>query len=607
MGGWLRNRMCRLAAMALGLPLLGAPGLAMAAPGQCELGIMADLKVTMNGLRPMAAARINGRDTSFLLDSGAFYSLMPRVKAEAFGLRLDPTATGLRVIGIGGSTTPMVTSIKQFEISGHVLHNIAFLVGGSDTGEGLIGRNLLALEDTEFDLAHGSVKLIAPKHCDGVMAYWGKPGQTCFVTDLLTDDQRGIGEHQFRLSVLLNGVKVSAEIDSGASTSLVSRRAVEKAGIDLSEPGVDRNISLMGLGSRSVNGFVAHVASIEIGNEKVLRSRLRVIDGSISAAVGAPDMLLGADWLLAHHVYVARAQRKIYFTYTGGRPFIAPGQDGPAPPATPLPAGTVRVAAADDVEPKSAEEFANRAAARAVSGNRQGALDDYDRAVALAPSSAVYRLRRAEAYERTGRGRLAAADLDAAIGLDPRAVAPRLARAGLRLRSGDRAGALADTEAAAASANAGSLETAEAASLLMDLRQPARAIALLDRVIALHKEDPRLGALYNSRCWARALANEALAEAAADCDRAIRRDGALPAYLDSRALVRLRRGDAAGALADTKAALSANPRIAWSLWTQAAAEAALGKADAASADRAAALALRPDLAEEAKAYGLPGA
>ena len=32
-------------------------------------------------------------------------------------------------------------------------------------------------------------------------------------------------------------------------------------------------------------------------------------------------MLIGADFFLSHHVYVANSQRKLYFTYNGGPVF----------------------------------------------------------------------------------------------------------------------------------------------------------------------------------------------------------------------------------------------------------------------------------------------
>jgi hypothetical protein len=36
---------------------------------------------------------------------------------------------------------------------------------------------------------------------------------------------------------------------------------------------------------------------------------------------GFYDVLLGADFMLAHHIYVANSQKKVYFTYSGGAVF----------------------------------------------------------------------------------------------------------------------------------------------------------------------------------------------------------------------------------------------------------------------------------------------
>ena len=33
------------------------------------------------------------------------------------------------------------------------------------------------------------------------------------------------------------------------------------------------------------------------------------------------DVLIGADFFMAHHVYVANSQGKLYFTYSGGPVF----------------------------------------------------------------------------------------------------------------------------------------------------------------------------------------------------------------------------------------------------------------------------------------------
>jgi len=44
------------------------------AEGTCNLGKVGEVPVTMEGLRPLLTAQVNGKDAKFLLDSGATFS-----------------------------------------------------------------------------------------------------------------------------------------------------------------------------------------------------------------------------------------------------------------------------------------------------------------------------------------------------------------------------------------------------------------------------------------------------------------------------------------------------------------------------------------------------
>ena len=49
------------------------------------------------------------------------------------------------------------------------------------------------------------------------------------------------------------------------------------------------------------------------------------------------DMLIGADFFRAHRVYIARGQKKMYFTYQGGPVFMLSPRHPPPAPATAAP------------------------------------------------------------------------------------------------------------------------------------------------------------------------------------------------------------------------------------------------------------------------------
>src|SRR5450432_1026959 len=70
------------------------------AQGKCELNQVAELPITMTGLRPLITAQVNGRDARFLLDSGSFYSLMSTAVAADLNLKLS--VSGITIRGTGG-------------------------------------------------------------------------------------------------------------------------------------------------------------------------------------------------------------------------------------------------------------------------------------------------------------------------------------------------------------------------------------------------------------------------------------------------------------------------------------------------------------------------
>jgi tetratricopeptide (TPR) repeat protein/predicted aspartyl protease len=569
----------------------------------CQLGVMADLPVTMQNMRASVPVTIDGKETRLWLDSGAFFSLMPRAKAMELGLKIGPAPFGLTLVGIGGSSSPDLVTVRKFGIADKALTNVQFLVGGNDVGNGLIGRNLLAIEDTEFNLAGGSVKLIRPHDCNNAaITYWA-PGKPYFTAPL--EVGANSGNHLFQVIVRINGAPVTAAYDSGSPSTLLSRRAAQKAGIDLNGPAVTPVSGIGGLGKRVRPGWTVPVESVAIGDETVLKTRLDVIDSPTLAGDDGPDMLIGADYMLAHHIYVARSQRRIYFTYGGGKAFRS-SSAAPAgsPGGAPLPANIQRVAPVAEAAPTTPDAFARRGNARLAQHQTADAIADLTQAITLAPANADYRRDRAFAYAAAGQRGLARTDIEKAVDLAPNDGGLLHARAVLRMRDHDRPGALADAEAAARVTPPTALQMVPLAELFARLDQPPRGIALLGPVIASHPDDSKLGSMLNARCWMRAQAGLELDAALDDCNRALKRSGSQPAFLDSRGLVYLRQGKYAAAIADYDAALAVAPKMAWSLYGRGLARVALGQKGAGEADKAAALTIAPGIAEEAKRHGI---
>ncbi|MFI4958746.1 MAG: tetratricopeptide repeat protein [Lysobacterales bacterium] len=313
-------------------------------------------------------------------------------------------------------------------------------------------------------------------------------------------------------------------------------------------------------------------------------------------------MLLGVDFLLAHHMFIANSQRKVYFTYNGGRVFTfadAPG-DSDKPDAGSAADGS-------GAKPVSAPDYALRGEAHLSRGESKAAVADLDQAIRLAPDQAAYYFSRARALMADKQPDAALADLDKSISLDAKNTDALLMRAELRLAHKDRTGAAADVTAANALVSAGSTQARAIAGLYIRLDQPARALPLLDDWIRVHGQDAMLGAALNTRCWARGLGNQMLKEALRDCRKAIKRDGENPDYLDSLGLVQLRLGHYAESIKAYEQALTQKPHVAWSRYGLGLAKIRSGQTDAGKADLAAARALDPEIEARAARYGLTAA
>lgn len=567
---------------------------------KCTLAKYGTLSVEMIGERPTTLVKVNGAVTRFAIDTGAFFSFMSHANAGALGLKVFPAPFGFRVAGIGGSAAAEVTKIKDLGILDTDLHNIDFVVGGSDAGQASLGANLLDFADLEIDLAQGKVTLFKPEGCrKSALAYWVKGGGTYNVADL--HPSVSLNDRRSFVDVTIDGKTVRALLDSGAVATLLDRRAAERVGIDLHGPGVKAGGPVHGVGARAYQSWVVPIDTFSVGTETIRHSEMLVMDGNIGD--GSFDMILGVDFMLAHHMYIANSQRKLYFTYNGGRVFSLDNAS--------IGAHESAAAAANDAagEPKTAADHALRGQARRARGELANALSDLDAAIRLDPNSADDHLIRARILLAQKQPEAALDDLDKTLTLDPKNLDASLLRARLRYRKQDETGAAADLAAAQKLAPPGSMQSRSIASLYVAIGEPANALPLLDAWIRVHEDDASLGGALNERCWARALGNQALQDALHDCRKAIKRDGDRAAYLDSLGMVYLRMGNYAEAIKAYRRALAQSPHTAWSHYGLGLAELHNGQTDAGNAELATARSLDKEIDARAARLGLvaPGA
>ncbi len=583
---------------------------------ECKLARIAELPVTMDGLRPTFTAQINGTDALFTLDSGAFWSMLSPASAAQYKLRLDYNRVpGLYVKGIGGNVDAAVTTVKTFTIFNVPLRNVDFIVGGSEVGQntvGVLGQNLLRIADVEYDLGQGAMRLFRATSCRKAnLAYWVKPGTG--YSEMEIQQPTPLEPHTVGLGYL-NGAKLRITFDSGAQVSVVGLRAAASAGIKPDSPGVEPAGVMSGFGKSTIRTWIATFPVLKIGDEEVHNARLHFGD------LGSPDMLLGSDFFLSHRIYVANSQDRLYFTYNGGPVFNlnpqrkaqagtgnpAASSDGaaPQPPAPAAAASADTTEPTTDSTPEDAAVIARHAAALAARRDFEHALEEFTRACELAPGEPTFYFQRARVRLNLRQFALAASDLDQALKLKPDYLDAVVTRAELNLFKKDRAAAVTDLDTADRLAAKESDIRFTLAALYERADRPEQALSQLDLWIPVHSQDVRLPQAFNQRCWNRALEGRQLDLALEDCNAGLRRNSNSPQLLDSRGLVYLRSGKLDKAIADYNAALKINPKIAWSLYGRGVAEMRKGMTSQGEADMAAAAALAPRLSETAKKLGV---
>jgi clan AA aspartic protease (TIGR02281 family) len=341
---------------ALGAPVLAAAVLlsgASAAFAACQLQVVAQFPLVIEGNTALVDATINGKPARFLVDTGSGVTLIGRPAAAALGL--EAFATDMTMYGVGGSDRAGRTTIREFKLGDATVHDMQMIVSGpglrSQRYVGVLGEDFLSQTDVELDFAQGVMRLIKPKDCVGdQVVYWRK----AYSQAALAPSNSG---GKLETYVSLNGQRALAEIDTGAYTSVVTTGVAERVGVSPHGEGVQEAGVSSGMGKGFVQTSVAVFPTFSIGDETIKNAKLRVADLFVAdkevklgshvseQVVEMPSMLLGADFIRAHRIYIARSQEKLYFSYNGGpifqvvrpRPEETQEMTAPATPAPPKP------------------------------------------------------------------------------------------------------------------------------------------------------------------------------------------------------------------------------------------------------------------------------
>ncbi len=325
---------CAVGAILLGLLAIRP---ADAAPAQCQYTLLSGLPIQFDELKPTLAATINGKPVTLLVDTGSTRNILVQQSAEKLGLKLTPGRR--RYFGVGGETKLDKTVLDDISLGSLAFHKQAVFVAEDFElhQDMLLGAEFLFQKDLEMSLRAKELKLFKSEGCDeAFLAYWDVDAQDVPLEKLAVGDPRAA------VTVELNGKKLRALIDSGAQRSAINLAAASKLGITPESENIADQGTTVGIGKQETKHWTAKFQSFTIGGETINNPKIDILDlygaaksdsiktGDIIFDDEGPEMLLGADFLRAHHVLFAFSQRRFYFSYLGGSVFdVSSNNDAP--------------------------------------------------------------------------------------------------------------------------------------------------------------------------------------------------------------------------------------------------------------------------------------
>ncbi len=171
---------CTLYLLLTGVMLI-APGSVTAA---CKLLQVAEWHVELNGLQPTILGQVDGKPIRVLLDTGSYRTFLLGKDALQLGLQLRQYSDR-NTYGIAGHVATLTTLVHELKIGSLDLKDLTLYVLDTRMENRpfgmLLGADFFSAYNTEFDLAHGVVRLFQnvelPAATTRLLEQWLFPGK----------------------------------------------------------------------------------------------------------------------------------------------------------------------------------------------------------------------------------------------------------------------------------------------------------------------------------------------------------------------------------------------------------------------------------------------
>jgi hypothetical protein len=328
-----------LAALSLSVPVVHA---------SCVLEEIADFQVELVDNSPVIDGKVNGKPIRILLETGSAISYITGPAARQLGLPVR-AYRNRTIYGVGGNEQIETALVREMALGPLILKDYTANVLGSGITDAngttvfQLGADVLSRFTTEWDLAHGKLRLLHPRDCKlEQLAYWPP---SYFQVNL---EPVAIHNPSLLFDVRLNGKPAKARLVSGSAFSAIMPFAAREAGVEPGGANAEPAADIRGLTDKPIPSWAGRFESFEVGGEKIVNAQLRIAEvfpvgkeehtgSSITRTVrDSVGLKLGADFLQAHHLIIVPDQGAALFTFNGGPVFqTKPRQDAAPAASTP--------------------------------------------------------------------------------------------------------------------------------------------------------------------------------------------------------------------------------------------------------------------------------
>jgi Aspartyl protease len=277
---------------------------------ECVVTERATVPLTVTDGTITVPVEVNGITASFILDTGAQRSVVTEAAVQRLGLARDQWV-GTTMSGIGGvnnraNADPRSLSLAGIPLVRRTLNHdtsltVATLARSGPLIDGLLGRDYLSMFDLDLTVSAGRLTLYQPRGCTGRFLPWTGNYAAIPVSNPTED--------ALVVPVVLDGIKLRAMLDSGASASVLAAPGIFRMGLNLASLSSDAAAAVSGLGAHTVTMRRHRFQTLRVGGQTIDAPDIWVAPVRMAPIV---DMILGADWLSTRRVWISYATRQIF-------------------------------------------------------------------------------------------------------------------------------------------------------------------------------------------------------------------------------------------------------------------------------------------------------